>query len=174
MSIGKSIPGMSVKIINNHKVKNNQIGEILISGKQLSIGYLNQKKLTKEKFIKLSNKIYYKTGDLGCIKNNQLYFLSRIDNQIKIKGFRVELNEIDFYLKKFGLVSTHSIFVHNKIISYVVSKSFNEKKIKEYLQKKIEIYKIPSNIINIKNIPLNKNAKVDIDYLKKYYTKNYV
>ena len=174
MSIGKPIPGMKVKIFNTDKTKNNKVGEILISGKQLSIGYLKQEKLTNEKFIKLSDKIYYKTGDWGCIKNNELYFLSRIDNQIKIKGFRVELNEIDYYLRKFGLNNPKSIFINGKIISFVVSKKINEKKIKEFLINELEVYKIPSNIIDISNIPLNKNGKVDIDFLKKYYIKNEV
>ncbi|MDA7449942.1 AMP-binding protein [Candidatus Pelagibacter ubique] len=170
MSIGKAIPGMKIKI--NKKINN--IGEIMIAGKQLSTGYLKQKKLTKKKFIKISGEVFYKTGDLGFVKNKQLYFLSRIDNQIKINGFRVELNEIDHYLRKFGFKNTISMFINKKIVSFVASKNFEINDVIKYLKKKLESYKIPSKIINMNFIPLNKNGKVDVDYLNKYYFKNEV
>ena len=88
---------MKIKLDNKFKYDDKKIGEILISGEQLSTGYFRQKKLTKEKFIKSNRKIFYKTGDLGFIKNNQ-YFYSRIDNQIKIR-FRVELGNRLSYRK---------------------------------------------------------------------------
>jgi len=172
MSIGKAIPGMKIKIYNENSAIGKKTGEILISGKQLSVGYLNQKKLTKDKFKKIFNKIYYKTGDLGHIKNNQLYFLSRIDNQIKIKGFRVELSEIDYYLRKFGFYNSVSMFIDKKIISFVTSKKFNIINVMTFLKKKLEYYKIPSRVIKMNSIPINKNGKVDVNSLKKYYFKN--
>lgn len=172
ISIGKCIPGMKIKLDNKLKYEDKKIGEILISGKQLSTGYFRQKKLTKEKFIKSNRKIFYKTGDLGFIKNNQLYFYSRIDNQIKIRGFRVELSEIDYHIRKFGSINSVSIFVDNKIISFVDSKKISSKRIINYLNKKLESYKIPSDLVTLKSFPINKNGKIDVNYLTKKYLKN--
>ena len=172
ISIGKCIPGMKIKLDNKFKYDDKKIGEILISGEQLSTGYFRQKKLTKEKFIKSNRKIFYKTGDLGFIKNNQLYFYSRIDNQIKIRGFRVELSEIDYHIRKFGSINSVSIFVDNKIISFIDSKKISPKRIINYLNKKLESYKIPSDLVTLKSFPINKNGKIDVNYLTKKYLKN--
>lgn len=170
--IGKCIPGM--KIIFNYKFNynNKKIGEILISGKQLSSGYYKQEKLTKEKFIKLNGKIFYKTGDLGFKENNQIHFFSRDDNQIKINGFRVELSEIDFHIRNFGISNSITLDINSKIISFIISEKMNSNKILNYLNKNLENYKIPSKLVYLKKYPINKNGKIDINLLKKNYKTN--
>ena len=128
VSIGKCIPGMEIKLDNTFKQNKKRIGEILISGKQLSIGYFRQKKLTKQKFVKFDKKLFYRTGDLGFKINNQLYFYSREDNQIKINGFRVELSEIDYYIRKSGAVKSISANINGKIVSFVILGNIDNKK----------------------------------------------
>ena len=172
VSIGKCIPGMKIKLNDTFKQNEKRIGEILIAGKQLSIGYFKQKKLTKQKFIKYNKKIFYKTGDLGFKINNRLFFYSREDNQIKINGFRVELSEIDYYIRKFGALKSISTNISGKIISFVILDNKNNKKIIDFLKKNIESYKIPFRLIYLKSFPINKNGKVDINFLKKNYVKN--
>ena len=172
VSIGKCIPGMEIKLDNTFKQNKKRIGEILISGKQLSIGYFKQKKLTKQKFVKFDKKLFYRTGDLGFKINNQLYFYSRQDNQIKINGFRVELSEIDYYIRKSGAVKSISANINGKIVSFVILGNINNKKIIENLKENIEGYKIPSRMISLKSFPINKNGKIDINLLKKNYIKN--
>lgn len=172
VSIGKCIPGMKIKLNYTFKQNEKRIGEILISGKQLSIGYFKQKKLTKQKFVKFDKKIFYKTGDLGFKINNRLYFYSREDDQIKINGFRVELSEIDYYIRKFGALKSITVNINGKIISFVIFGNKDNKKIIDYLKENIEGYKIPSRLIYLKSFPINKNGKIDINLLKKNYIKN--
>lgn len=172
VSIGKCIPGMKIKLNDTFEHRKKKIGEILISGKQLSIGYFKQKKLTKKKFVKFDKKIFYKTGDLGFKVNNQLYFYSREDNQIKINGFRVELSEIDYHIRNFGAPNSISTNIKGKIISFVILGNMDNKKIIDYLKENIENYKIPSRLIYLKSFPINKNGKIDINLLKKRYIKN--
>ena len=89
--IGKPLEGYTVNIKN----KNNEIGEIVISGKGVSRGYLNISENKERGFcIENNEKVYY-TGDYGFEKNNELYILGRRDRQIKIKANKINLNEIE-------------------------------------------------------------------------------
>ena len=155
-----------MELISNSS-PNQNFGEIFISGPQLAEGYFKNQKETKKKFILIKNRKYYKTGDLAKKFKGNLYFVGRADNQIKLKGFRIELNEIDFYLIKFGFNKSYSIFLNSKIITFVQGKQQISKKLKDYLKKNLEYYKIPQKIIKVKKFLLNKNGKIDTDYLKK-------
>ncbi len=166
VSIGSPNRMMKMELISNSS-DNQNFGEIFISGPQLAEGYFQNQKETKKKFILIKNRKYYKTGDLAKKFKGNLYFVGRADNQIKLKGFRIELNEIDFYLIKFGFNKSYSIFLNSKIITFVQGKQQISKKLKDYLKKNLEYYKIPQKIIKVKKFLLNKNGKIDTDYLKK-------
>ena len=109
---------------------------------------------------------------MGFKINNRLYFYSREDDQIKINGFRVELSEIDYYIRKFGALKSITVNINGKIISFVIFGNKDNKKIIDYLKENIEGYKIPSRLIYLKSFPINKNGKIDINLLKKNYIKN--
>lgn len=106
VTIGEPLPTYSVAIVKadeNEEVPNGEIGEICIGGIGLASGYLNRPGLTKKAFINdfiglpenPSNKIY-RTGDLGRFNSdNQIEFLGRIDTQVKVRGYRIELTEIE-------------------------------------------------------------------------------
>ena len=96
-SIGKPINGMKLHLVSNKKITK-QRGEIYIQGPQVGQGYLNFE--SKKKFIKGKN--IYKTGDYARFLDGNLYFDGRKDNQIKINGYRVEIEEIEKIVKKFS------------------------------------------------------------------------
>ena len=98
VSIGKNIPGMNIDFYKDDKI-NKIEGEILISGPQLAKGYIDNK-FTKEKFKFINGNRYYFTGDIGFKKKNKLYFVNRNDTQIKHKGFRIEIDEINYFIQK--------------------------------------------------------------------------
>ena len=81
---------MKLKFLKKGKYK-----EMYITGPQLSLGYYGVEKLNYEKFKIINGKRFFKTGDLVKSFNNNIYFTKRDDNQIKIKGYRVELSEIE-------------------------------------------------------------------------------
>ena len=100
--------------------------------------------------------------------------MDRIDNQIKLSGHRIELNEIDFNLRKIGLSSASSIFFKKKIISFFTdNRKKDKKKILKKLSKYIPSYMIPSNIIKIKKMPINQNGKINKNKLILIAHKNY-
>jgi D-alanine--poly(phosphoribitol) ligase subunit 1 len=165
VSIGKPIQNISLKIT---KKKNDKQGELYIYGKQTSAGYLKNRKLNKEKFIKKNNhNIGFKSGDICKIINNFYYFIKRKDRQVKIKGFRVELSEIDRSIENLIQDTSYSIINNQKIYSFI-KKKIDLKSLRSKLKKYLPIYMLPSKIIYIKNWPRNASSKIDIEKFKKY------
>ena len=166
MPIGKVIDNTKIILVNDKLQINKHEGEILISGMQLSPGYLSQISETKKKFIKINGTRYFRTGDFGFKFKDNLYFKQRIDDQIKFRGHRIELNEINFFLREFGLNNVYTNIYNNEIISFIQHHKIDIKQIKNYLKNKLEKYKIPNTFIFIKKFPLNKSGKIDINKIK--------
>ena len=146
--IGKVFNNLNYKLINYEegKIKENKIsGELLISGKQVMRDYVNKNNVHKEYFINIKNKKYYKTGDLVFKKNNLLYLKGRIDDIIKIKGYRINPQEIDnIILNNKKIINSKTIAdkIKNRLITFVqLREKYTIKKIapkskKKFLQKK--------------------------------------
>jgi D-alanine--poly(phosphoribitol) ligase subunit 1 len=162
MSFGKPNKGIFFKLIDSYK---KDIGELVISGKQMFENYLEQKELSKQKLLIINKKKYYKTGDIVRYYKKNYYFIKRKDNQVKIKGMRIELTEIDFHLKKLGCEFSYSFIKDKKIYSLIKSK-YNYVTFKNKLSKIIPNYMIPDKIIKLKKIIYNQNNKIDYNKLK--------
>ncbi len=155
---------------NLKEVQNEEIGQIAISGKSLCDGYLNDE--GAEKFIQYDGNRTYLTGDLGYIKNGCLYYIGRMDDQIKFKGYRIEITDIENNLNKLEYIEKSKVLTLNengktsKIIAFVkVNESIIPKKIKEDLKRFLPTYMVPEIKI-VEAFPLNKNGKIDINYLR--------
>jgi len=167
ISIGSAIPGMKIKLWENGKFSTSK-GEIIIYGKQVAEGYLDKNE-NKNKFI-FSKKygVFFKTGDYVVVKKGEMYFKNRIDSQVKIRGHRIELDEITSNFVKFGIKKVTTIIFMNKIVSfYLGKKNFNMKSLEIFLKKNIPDYMIPNYIFKIKKFPLNQNGKLDLNNLSK-------
>ena len=150
------------------------IGELVVSGDGVSSGYINNEELTKEKFIENTfnpNYLCYKTGDVACYNfEGNIEFFGRKDNQIKIRGFRVELDEIKKTILKYNskiddafVFLNQTEFEVKNIVACITAKyNIDIKMLKKYLTSKLPIYMIPQLITQIDNIPLNNSGKVDI------------
>ena len=177
MPIGNAYDGMNVELFDNNlnKIIDNSIGQIVLSGKQLTTGYVNNKEQTKEKFIMIDNKLHYITGDLGRVINNKLVFLGRNDSQVQIKGYRVEIFEIEHALSKINGIISNAVIptpvgaatYENTTAFITCNTNIDLIKIKEELSKKLPNYMVPNNIIILDNMPLNSNGKIDRNQLKK-------
>ena len=170
--IGKPISNSTAYVISN----NNKLcpigipGELWVGGDGVSKGYLNNDNLTAEKFIDnpFGEGRIYKTGDLvKWLPDGNIEFIGRIDNQVKLRGFRVELSEINNRILENPEVKeafTTIKLVNNvkNICSYVVTKNnFNLNDLKLYLNNYLPEYMIPSYFIKLKKLPINPNGKVD-------------
>lgn len=147
------------------------VGELCITGRGLARGYLNQKELTSNKFVKnpFGTGKMYRTGDLAkWLPDGNIEYIGRIDHQVKIRGFRIELGEIESIIKEISGVKDAVVMVKQSkkgdkvMIAYVCAESEIEiTYIKSYLKRQLPVYMVPSFIIKVDKIPLTKNGKVD-------------
>ena len=142
---------------------------------------------TKKAFIsnfKNKNKeilLGYKTGDIvkNYGKNKDMYFVGRQDTQVKVMGYRIELNEIELSLNQIKGVNEAMVFTNsinnltNKITAVISIKNKKLKKEAIYnaLEKQLPYYMIPSNIFMVSGLLKNANNKIDRVKLKKIYEK---
>ncbi|WP_425657968.1 amino acid adenylation domain-containing protein [Tenacibaculum ascidiaceicola] len=152
-------------------------GEICIGGKSVARGYLNRDELTTESFVsdpyKTESDKIYKTGDYGrLLSNGILEFIGRKDNQVKIKGYRIELGEIEHALTKLGFIEKAAVVAKEvsnntkELVAYLVSKEKLETKLlRRELQKKLTSYMIPTYFIQLEDLPLTSNGKIDLKSL---------
>ena len=172
--IGNPISNSTAYIMdkNNNLLPIGVAGELCVGGDGLARGYLNREELTKEKFIEnpyVKGERIYKTGDLAkWMPDGNIHFMGRIDYQVKIRGFRIELEEIEAHLVKYTGITEAAVVDKedengNKYLcGYVVSEGrISSKEIKDFLKKELPSYMIPSYIMQLENMPINCNGKVD-------------
>lgn len=180
--IGKGISNTSVYILDkNHNLSPIGVaGELYTGGEGLAIGYLNQPSLTEKKFISnpipgYQNEIIFKTGDIvRWLPDGNIDYIGRYDNQIKISGFRIEIEGIQNNLLHHKDIQECFVSVEENseglktLVAYVVCKrKLTPKSIQEYLSKKLPIYMIPKFFVFVKKLPLTINGKIDHSKLPK-------
>lgn len=175
ISIGKPISGTKIYLLNEkyHEVKLGEVGELYTSGAGVALGYINAPALTAEKFIKIpciaDNLLLYRTGDLvKMLLSGKIMFVGRSDYQVKVRGFRVELNEIESIVSTLDYVEDvcACIIENQKIALYVkVVESrdlkFKKKTILSFLESKLPVYCIPFYIEINSIFPITPNGKID-------------
>lgn len=171
ITIGTPKKDVDIYIVNGKLeiLKENEIGEILIAGCSVGNGYLNEK-LNDGVFIRFDGKNAYLTGDLAFKKDNKIFYMGRKDKQIKYKGYRIELleiekviNKLDFIEKAIVTTTKNSDGKVNKIIAFIKEKKGCSKtslEIKRYIENSLPNYMIPVIRI-VEEIPLNENGKVN-------------
>ncbi|ARU63628.1 hypothetical protein CBW65_23380 [Tumebacillus avium] len=138
-------------------------GEVHVAGIGLARGYLNQPELTAEKFIVVNEERLYKTGDLArWLPDGKLEFCGRIDEQVKLRGFRVELGEIEAQLRKHPTVQDAAVILREDVlVGYVAAESVSLSVLREHLAEQLPEYMVPSALVVLEALPLTPNGKVD-------------
>jgi amino acid adenylation domain-containing protein/non-ribosomal peptide synthase protein (TIGR01720 family) len=155
-------------------------GELCLGGAGLARGYLGQPGLTAEHFVpdpysKVPGSRLYRTGD--CVRwrtGGELEFLGRIDNQVKLRGYRIELDEIRAVLSQYPEVSQAIVVMREdkpgekRIIGYVVTRNGADDlfvcKLRDYVKTKLPEYMVPA-IVQMDDLPLTVNGKIDYNGL---------
>ena len=173
VTIGYPVPNTNI-YITNQALQLQPVGipgELLIGGIQVAEGYVSRPDLNKEKFIDnpFAEGRIYKTGDLAkLLPNGQIDFIGRLDNQVKIRGNRIEIGEIEHVLREYEFIAQSVVIVseddtHNKkLLAYnVVTDRYDRDKLYAYLNKKLPDYMIPSVIMEIDEMPLTSSGKIN-------------
>ena len=177
-SIGHLLYNNKIYILDNEfrRVPIGAVGELYISGYQVADGYLNHVKETRESFLNnpFTNdpdyNTMYRTGDIvRILPDGTLGIVGRRDSQVKIRGNRVELSEVEAVIREIDYVEDTTVQINKnssnyELIAYVVvsEEIYNLKEsICSYVSERKPDYMVPSYVIKLDNIPLNVNGKVD-------------
>ncbi|MGV3610690.1 MAG: amino acid adenylation domain-containing protein [Fluviicola sp.] len=172
--IGKPFANSNIYILDEDQklLPVGVFGKIFIGGDGVTRGYLNNKELTSEKFISnpfIEGETLFETGDVArWLEDGNIEFLGRKDSQVKIRGYRVELGEIESVISTYSeelqqvIVEAKDINQSKALVAYYVSKTPLEKSnIRTYLQQNLPEYMVPGYFINLKEVPLTPNGKID-------------
>lgn len=170
ISVGIPKDDVKIYIVNENleKLQDGEIGEIVIAGESVGKGYLKEN-LNQNVFITFDNQSAYVTGDLGFKKDGKIYCIGRKDKQIKYKGYRIELSEIEKLLNGIEFVEKAIVTtiknkdnIINRIIAFVkiTDNDYSAQDIKNYIAKYLPNYMIPTIKI-IDKFPLTENGKVN-------------
>lgn len=176
--IGKPIKNTIVYLLNEkrERVNKGMIGEIAIAGAGLAAGYVNEPELTQQKFIYIDGQRLYLTGDLGRIdEDGRLLCLGRKDNQVKLRGHRIELEEIELVFKDLFPVDDVTVCFSNELqesslnVYYISDSEIDKKEIIQLLRTKLPKYMIPDNFQRVDKFLYNASGKLDKKALLEKY-----
>ena len=147
------------------------VGELCVSGVGLARGYFNKQELTNQKFIENPFEVgtrLYPTGDLAkWLPDGNIEFIGRIDDQVKLRGFRIELSEIEACINNFPGIKDSAVTINaknekTKLVAYLVfDKSLSISHLKKYLLVKLPKHMIPSLFVSLEVLPLTPNGKLN-------------
>ncbi|MGH8890406.1 MAG: amino acid adenylation domain-containing protein [Acidothermaceae bacterium] len=146
-------------------------GELCIGGPVLAHGYLNRPELTAERFIEREGERYYRTGDQVRVRDDgEIDFIGRADDQVKVRGYRVELGEIEAVLSRDDSVGAAVCTVQREaatdatLVAYVTAagtEPVDTARVRAMVARELPAYMVPSRIIVLERFPLTPSGKID-------------
>lgn len=143
------------------------MGELVILGDGVGGGYIGREDLTKRNFINLLGMKAYRSGDLARIlENGETEYHGRIDNQVKLRGLRVELGEIENVINRYPLIQTSIVILVKGSTDYLAAyftadEKIDIEKLKKHLASYLTEYMVPQAILQLDEMPLTANGKID-------------
>jgi amino acid adenylation domain-containing protein/non-ribosomal peptide synthase protein (TIGR01720 family) len=176
--IGNAILDLQVYVLDQYQqpVPVGVAGELCVAGDGVARGYLHQPELTAERFLPdpfgcSAGARLYRSGDLARqLSDSEIEYLGRIDQQIKIRGFRVEPGEIEATLNEHSAVRESVVIAHEeatgdkRLVAYVVARDgepFSAEELRNHLQQRLPDYMLPAVFVEMKALPLTLNGKID-------------
>lgn len=180
--IGKPIGNTQIYLLdaNGREVPVGCEGELYIGGAGVTSGYLHQREMTDERFVKnryrnpfadyVSDRLY-KTGDVAKYRfDGNIQFLRRNDKQVKVRGFRIELGEIEQAIKAHLSVQQTVVIVREdtvgdaRLVAYVVTKpdqSIDGNQLRDHVRESLPFYMVPQHFVELESMPQTNNGKID-------------
>ncbi|KAJ3066842.1 hypothetical protein HK102_007548, partial [Quaeritorhiza haematococci] len=170
--VGRPVPNSKCYILDDRlqRVPLGMPGEVVIGGMGVSLGYLNNPELTNERFV--DNPFHggkmYRTGDIGkWERDGQVTILGRKDDMVKVKGYRIELDEIVTAICHLpGVTGAVALVKDALLVAFVTPQSASAEGIRASLMKSLPFYMVPSTIQPLEKFPMNANGKADRNALR--------
>jgi amino acid adenylation domain-containing protein len=164
VSIGSALAGHELLVIDEHGAEATT-GELYLGGPCLAKGYLGRDELTAERFVRLPRGRFYRTGDRVSVVDGELIFLGRLDRQVKLRGFRIELDEIETVLSGIDGVRGAIVLLNEnprpRLTACVVLRGVDRVHVREQLKQRLPHYMVPDEIEVLDELPLNATGKID-------------
>ena len=176
LPVGRVMPGTKIFIVdeNGAELSANKRGEIIITGPNVSPGYAGRHDLTARAFFEYRGLRAYKTGDLGRFLDSLLFFEGRIDEQIKLSGYRIELGDIEANLRALPTVrdavvvpviksgATQSLTAFVTLLARNETSDFKlAHNLRSQLGERLPVYMLPRKFVFLDTFPMTANGKVD-------------
>ncbi|WP_308169585.1 non-ribosomal peptide synthetase/MFS transporter [Acrocarpospora catenulata] len=169
LPIGRPLPGARVYVLDERMrpVPAGVPGEIYLGGDRLAVGYLGRPGLTAEKFLPdpygRPGARVYRTGDLGrWLPDGALQFLGRRDLQVKVRGYRVELGEVETVLAEHPAVALTVVELRGqRLVAYLVGEEEAGADLRAWLKERLPDYMVPVRYVWLDRLPLKSHGKVD-------------
>jgi D-alanine--poly(phosphoribitol) ligase subunit 1 len=176
LPVGRVIPGTKIFVVdqNGGELSENNRGEIIIAGPNVSPGYVGRPDLTARAFFEYRGLRAYKTGDLGRFRDALLFFEGRIDEQIKLSGYRIELGDVEANLRALPAVRDAVVMpvikngAAQSLTAFVTLLARNETSdfklahnLRSELGGRLPVYMLPRKFVFLDALPMTANGKVD-------------
>ncbi|HEX8474329.1 MAG TPA: amino acid adenylation domain-containing protein, partial [Pyrinomonadaceae bacterium] len=171
--IGRPLANVEIRVYdrNQQLVPVGVPGEIFIGGSGVTRGYLHRDALTKEKFVTINGRRFYRSGDVGRWRETgEIEFVGRTDEQVKVRGYRIELGEIEAVLKQHPGVKEVVVMAQadeggdKRLVAYVVPEReglLTVDAVREFLLERLPEYMVPAAFMLMSELPLTTQGKVN-------------
>ncbi len=173
IAIGDEVPGWSIHLRGGDTPNE---GEIVVVSEFLSLGYWRDEDRTRAAFRQvefsgLGLQRAYFTGDKAERRGSRVFCLGRMDRQVKIRGERIELDEIDGLLRNAGFAAAYTILKDDQLYSFVEStEEVDQERVRALLAKSLPFHAVPKTVQSLPSLPKNPNGKVDREALARKIT----
>jgi D-alanine--poly(phosphoribitol) ligase subunit 1 len=176
LPVGRVMPGTKIFVVdeNGDELSANNRGEIIIAGPNVSLGYVGRSDLTARAFFEYRGLRAYRTGDLGRFRDSLLFFEGRLDEQIKLSGYRIELGDVEANLRRLPAVRDAVVIpvikngAAQSLAAFVSLAARNEtsdfklaQNLRSHLGDRLPAYMLPRKFIFLDAFPMTANGKVD-------------
>ena len=176
LPVGRPMKGTEVFVVDETggSVPEGETGEIIIAGPNVGLGYLNRPDLTSGVFFEHRGGRAYRTGDRGRVRDNLLFFEGRVDDQVKLNGYRIELGDLEYNFRQIPLVRDVAVVplvkngVTRALTAFVVTATPSPESeielaatLRTLLAERVPRYMLPRRLVFVDALPLTPNGKVD-------------
>lgn len=162
-SIGRPIDGVRIRVVDAD-LGDADVGELLVGGVSLARGYLGAPELTAERFVLVGGERWYRTGDRVTVRGDGgVDFAGRLDDQVQVRGFRVEPAEIEATVERHPAVA-HAVVrpLGERLVCWLEADELDEPALRAHLATLLPAHMIPAAFVRLERLPVTANGKVDV------------
>ena len=170
LPIGEPIPGWSFEYLPNHELS---LDELVIASEYLAEGYITHTPDAQKFSVNAAGVRTYRSGDLVRRRGGEVFFAQRVDNQVKIRGNRLDLTEVEYQAYELGVVEAKAFLSDGALYIAVDPGSADVAQLLKHFERTLPRHAVPSDVFLLSPLPRNANAKIDTSALRAMAVKKW-